>query len=63
LDSGSDVHLMGWFRRGVVPWIDCGQITNPTAGLRSYPRFGLFFWSISLLLFAVVLLIFVIGTR
>lgn len=39
---GSQVKAVGWFRRGIVPWLDLAKMKTERTAIESYPRF----WSL-----------------
>jgi Zn-dependent protease with chaperone function len=39
---GSQVKIVGWFRRGTIPWVDVAYIKGSRVSLKCYPRFLLF---------------------
>lgn len=58
---GVDVSLVGWFRRGIAPWLDWQEITSQYGQINSYPRFWSLIVGISAIMIGFVLLIFAIA--
>ncbi|WP_013323493.1 M48 family metalloprotease [Gloeothece verrucosa] len=60
---GSNLTIVGWFRRGISPCIEWTQMNNATLAVSNYPRF----WSVirvsAVILVGLVLLIYAIGTH
>ncbi|MCT7961502.1 zinc metalloprotease HtpX [Laspinema sp. D1] len=57
---GMQVHSLGWFRRGVAPWMDLIQLeTQNETKVNSYHRFWSFLMSGAMIIGAIVLLFIV----
>jgi Zn-dependent protease with chaperone function len=51
---GSEVKAVGWFRRGVAPWLDLVSLNTPNGMVKSYHRF----WSFVIAVIAIALGVF-----
>ncbi|AOX04021.1 peptidase M48 [Moorena producens PAL-8-15-08-1] len=48
---GSQVNVVGWFRRGIAPWLDLIQLESNNTTVNSYHRF----WSLTVAVGAIIL--------
>ncbi|WP_293090918.1 zinc metalloprotease HtpX [Moorena sp. SIOASIH] len=48
---GSQVNVVGWFRRGIAPWLDLIHLENNNTTVNSYHRF----WSLTVAVGAIIL--------
>ncbi|NEO00340.1 MAG: hypothetical protein F6K50_34265 [Moorea sp. SIO3I7] len=48
---GSQVNVVGWFRRGIAPWLDLIHLESNSATVNSYHRF----WSLTVAVGAIIL--------
>lgn len=60
---GSNVSVVGWFRRGVSPSIEWSEIVNDTISLRNYPRFWSMIRGGAVIIVGLIMLIYAIGTH
>ncbi|HAC66014.1 MAG TPA: peptidase M48 [Cyanothece sp. UBA12306] len=52
---GSSVTTVGWFRRGVAPWLDLIEVSTEQKTINSYPRFGALLMGLGVMILGLIL--------
>ena len=52
---GTPVGTVGWFRRGVAPWLDFMELSNKEKTVKSYHRFGGFVTGFGVIILGLIL--------
>ncbi|MDJ0731314.1 MAG: zinc metalloprotease HtpX [Crocosphaera sp.] len=55
---GQSVGTVGWFRRGVAPWLDFMELSNKENTVKSYPRFGGLMTGLVIIILGLILPLF-----
>ncbi len=53
---GAEVKVVGWFRRGIMPWMDLAQLRSNRGDVESYPRFSMMLMGIGAIILGLVIL-------
>ncbi|MEL4895070.1 zinc metalloprotease HtpX [Crocosphaera sp. Alani8] len=58
---GNPVGTIGWFRRGIVPWLDFMELSSKQQDIKSYPRFGGLITGFGIIILGLVLPLIIIS--